>query len=487
MQEINIVWFKRDIRSQDHQPLHLAEIEKKPYLLLYIFDTNLISHPDTSTRHLQFQYHAIQELKTTLSKKNKKVCICYGQSEEIFASIFKQYNVKKIFSYQEIGIQLSWNRDKACATIFKKNNALWIQTPTNGISRGIKNRKDWDKEWYRRVNTPLIENEFDSSLINVSFSLYPIPKNIKEKWSKYPDNFQPAGEKTAWRYLQSFAEKRGKNYSKHISKPEYSRTSCGRISPYLAWGNLSIKQVYQFIRQNPNYQLHKRAYQNFLTRLIWHCHFIQKFENEPSYENECVNSGFEYLNRDNNDKYLEAWIKAKTGYPLIDACMRALKSTGWINFRMRAMLVSFLCHHLDQDWRRGTYVLSKLFLDYEPGIHYPQFQMQAGTTGINTLRIYNPVKQSQDHDPEGKFIKKWIPELQSVPISHIHEPWKMTLMDQQFCNINLGEDYPFPIVDLDSSARKAKEKIFQHKKHPEVLKDKFRILALHTRNTKKKR
>ena len=166
--------------------------------------------------------------------------------------------------------------------------------------------------------------------------------------------------------------------------------------------------------------------------------------------------------------------------------MRCLIETGYLNFRMRSMLVSFFTHILWQPWQDCTQHLSKLFLDFEPGIHFPQLQMQAGETGINNLRIYNPIKNSFDHDSDASFIKKWVPELASLPLPFIHEPYIMTDLDQQFNNFKLGEDYPNTIVEIKSARKKASDILWNMKKNSKVIKENKRILKIHTISDRKR-
>ncbi len=482
--KINIVWIKRDIRSQDHLPFDMAEKSEYPYLSIFIFEPSLMAYPDTSIRHLQFQYQSILHLNQKLQPKNKAVTIFYSEVNQVLALIQQQYDIVNLFSYQESGIQLSYSRDKKVQKFCQEHQITWSQFQRDGIIRGIHNRNGWDKQWYATMHSPTIKNEFKFQESMTLDNPYPLSDAILSSLKNYPVSYQPAGEDFGMKYLHSFISGRGQYYSKHISKPNESRLSCGRLSPYLSWGNLSIKQVFQTIYNAgkiANESKGKSNFVNILSRLKWHCHFIQKFEVDCSYETKCINAGYELLERPLNTEYIDAWKNATTGFPLVDACMRCLAATGWINFRMRAMLVSFFCHHLFQDWRAGTYHLAQLFLDYEPGIHYTQFQMQAGTTGINTIRMYNPVKQSMDHDPQGIFIKKWLPQLSKVPISLIHEPFKMSLMEQEITGVIIGKDYPFPIVDIDQAGKVARKNIWGHKNNEIVKQENKRILAIHCR------
>jgi deoxyribodipyrimidine photo-lyase len=203
------------------------------------------------------------------------------------------------------------------------------------------------------------------------------------------------------------------------------------------------------------------AIDSLVARLYWHCHFIQKLESEPELEWRSQHALHEErrVRTAPDDPVLEAWAIGRTGLPFLDACMRSLIATGWLNFRMRAMVQAIASYHLALDWQASGTRLARLFTDYEPGIHWPQVQMQSGQTGINTPRIYNPVKQGLDQDPEGIFTRRWLPELARVPLAFLHEPWRMDIDQQREFGCVLGQHYPERIIDHEVGAREARARL----------------------------
>jgi deoxyribodipyrimidine photo-lyase len=458
--------------------MHAAEATGLPWLPIFIFEPELLSWPDTSERHLHFQWESLQDMNHQLKRMGKSsIFMAKASMPEVLEWFSGKFQLHSVFSYRESGLAHTWERDKAVAHWLREHQIPWTEFQRDGILRGISNRTGWDEAWKTAMESPCLENQFSNILAEVPSHPFPIWEPIA---GRNPE-MQPGGETAAWRYLDGFSAGRASQYLRHIAHPIEGRKSSSRLSPFLSWGNLSARQVRQTLLERGLKKQFPRAGNAFLSRLSWRCHFIQKLEMEVAYENRCINRVFETLPYHGNQANLEAWKNGNTGIPMVDASMRCLNATGWIPFRQRAMLVSFLCHHLDLDWRTGVYHMAQMFLDYEPGIHFPQFQMQAGTTGMHTLRIYNPVKQSQDHDPEGAFLATWIPELQKLPPALRHEPWKISPMEANFYGFTPGKDYPLPCIDLETAAASAREKIWAYRKKSEVLRENARIRHRHVR------
>jgi len=508
---LHLVWLKKDLRLSDHAPLHraceAARASGDSVALLYCLEPKLIKQPDSAPQHFEFARECLQELAgqlpehipLLLAKANAPVAM------QTLALCFPQIS---IYSHEETGNWASFQRDREIKAWCKSRKVHWHEFPNNAVVRRLKDRDNWGKQWLQTMQQPVLPIpefsdlpqalQFDfSQTLHVQLQDNGLPCVVlnQSQWPAWAsvEHFHPkqftdktlrqrGGRMAAQACLQAFFEERGMNYRFEMSSPLSAESACSRISPYLAFGAISIREILQTLSHARQHLAElelpakaqsqwKQSLKSFESRLHWHCHFIQKLESEPELEFRSAHRG---LNTMRNQGELteqetlraKAWIEGRTGFPMVDACMRMLRATGWVNFRMRAMLVAFSSYQLWLDWRHTAPMLAREFLDYEPGIHYPQFQMQSGVTGINTLRIYNPVKQAKDHDPHGVFIRRWIPELSNIPNEWIGEPWNTPLLIQQECGCKIGEHYPWPIVNPDTAISQARANIteFRHRK-----------------------
>ena len=463
---VNIVWFKRDLRVKDHLPLYSA-VESGKVLPLYIVEPEYWSLPDTSSRQYQFIKQSLIELDARLERLGQPLQVRVGDAVDVFNTLATQFDITGIYSHEETGNLWTYERDKSVMNWCKAQSIDWLEAPQFGVFRRFSSRDHWASRWEQfmcQVRTPAPKALVPLDTALDTEELPALLGSVLE--SDEAEYTQQGGRSQGLHLLKSFLSSRAQYYQSRLSSPLTAFEYCSRLSPHISYGTLSMREVVHSLRnRREGAELSaywKRSIRAFESRLHWHCHFIQKLETSPNFEVEPMVACYAPLRQTEgefNEEYFEAWRMGQTGFPLIDACMRALRHTGWINFRMRAMLVSFSSYQLWLHWQRPAWHLAQCFTDYEPGIHYPQIQMQSGTTGINALRMYNPVKQSQDQDPKGQFIRRWVPELLNVSDEYIHEPWKLPLSLQREFGCELGVNYPEPIVDHMTAVRLARARL----------------------------
>jgi deoxyribodipyrimidine photo-lyase len=476
-----LVWFKRDLRIHDHAPLVAAQSHADA-LALFVIEPEWLQSPECDASHLDFALGCLAELRAALALRGMPLLVRVGTMVQVLTQLQSELPFTYLLSHEETGPGWSYTRDKQVAHWCASQQVVWQEFSQTGVVRRLGNRAGWAKRWQARMDAPLhlLQGSFVAA---TSLGQPELPTLASLGLVPHGKALQASGERAARRTLSSFLQVRGFDYRKALSSPLTAEEGCSRLSPHLAFGTLSMRTVHQAtelaIAQTPERAL-AYALRGFSGRLRWHCHFMQKLEDEPAIECHNFARVCDGLREnDFNAAYFDAWCAGRTGYPMVDACMRSLVATGWLNFRMRAMLVSFASYHLWLHWRPTGLFLARQFLDFEPGIHWSQMQMQSGTTGINTLRIYSPTKQAQDQDPQGLFIRRWVPELATVPLPYLAEPWKMDASVQHMARCVMGVDYPAPIVDDKLAMKVAKDRMYGLRKTQEARQEAGDVLTRH--------
>ena len=491
---VQLVWLKRDLRTTDHRPL-VEAAAAGPVLPLYIAEPGYWAQPSTSARQWHAIAMALEEVSLRLDRLGCPVTIRIGDAVEVLAAIHAEHGIARLLAHEETGDDWTFQRDIAVRGFCRRHAIPMVEYPQFGVVRALRDRDRWGKAHAAFMQAPLIGEPHAIRCGAIHCRAMGSASQIPDasELGLAPDGCdrpQPGTRAEGLERLRSFLAGRGAQYRRAMSNPLEGETACSRLSVSLSTGSLSIREVITWCTAerrklvalpSPARAIPVAAVDSLLSRLHWHCHFIQKLESQPALEFTSAHRAHQAARSTDHSRatILDAWAEGRTGFPFVDACMRSLVATGWLNFRMRAMVQAFATYHLDLDWHESATRLAALFTDYEPGIHWPQAQMQAGQTGINTPRIYNPVKQGLDQDPAGIFTRRWLPEMAEVPLALLQEPWRMDREEQRLAGCRIGIDYPSPLVDHLVAARAARERISVIRASPGYRQTSIAVYARH--------
>jgi len=476
-QGVQVVWFKRDLRLEDHAPLAQAA-RAGAVLPLFVLEPTLLYAPDFDRLHYEFLSECLLELRSALASLGQPLIVRLGEATRVLAELARRHPIAAVWSHAETGNALARARDERVRGWAREQSIPWYELPQNGVFRGLVRRDGWRRLWFERMSLPVSRMpqrlpalhglEIGNIPLATELGLFARTPAVRGR-----KDVARGGESRAWALLDSFLGERGARYPRDASSPLTAFQSSSRLSPYLAWGCISMRTVFQrtaaarrAIADNGcksalGVPFAVGALESFTARLRVRCDHMQRLESSPDIEHRCIDPACEDLRAEDRPERIEAWLSARTGYPMVDACMRALQASGWLHFRGRALVASFAVNQLWIDWRRIRDFLARQFVDYEPGVHCLELQVLSGTAGRRALKIYDSVRESRELDPDGQFIRAWLPELAALPRELVHEPWKMSLAQQTVTGCKLGRDYPRPLVEQSEALASARLRLRQ--------------------------
>lgn len=463
-----VVWHCRQLRTEDHPALEYAQREYEHILPLFIFDPSFYREDGLACdARIQFMHESLRDLSNQYADRGGELTFTHGAPTTILRSLFN--SGWDIIATADPTGRYGLRRDNRVADTC---DVTFIDA--DGIVRETENsRKNWSEQaeaWLTSEQCTFEDEKITLDKIETPVTI----DQIETTYDISPDKtvHKTGGTQAARTTLKTFA-KNISEYPGSISAPSKARTGTSQLSPYLRFGCLSVRQVCQFIDEKCH---DGRAKEMFISRLYWNRHYNQKLADWHGWMDKAVNPVMEDFHADTHDPNLiKAWKTGNTGYPMVDASMRSLSESGCLNFRMRAMCASFLCDLLQQPWKIGADHFYYHLIDADPAINYTQFQIQAGVDGTNMMRIYNPRKQVRDNDPDGEFIKKWVPELEPLPANHLDQPEKTPIHVQKNSGVSIGDNYPYPVVEYKAARERILNKFESIKpkakkalQHPEV-------------------
>ncbi len=451
-----IWWARRDLRLNDNEALQAALAHGGQVVPVFVLDPVLLSAADVSDKRVAFLFGGLRALDAELRGRGSRLIVRRGKPLAELTRLAAETGATAIYAEAdpwpyarrrdaEIGAQLPLHltpgltvhpfdvilkADHTPYTVFTPFSRAWKALPLPTPSQ----------LWTPPEKLPAVPEGLESLAIPEDPVL---PSGVTF----------PPGEREALRRLEAFAGSSSApiaRYAEDRNRMDLNGTS--QLSPYLRFGMISARRAavaaLRAMEQASGPAARKGA-ETWLNELIWREFYMAILYYFPFVLEQAFQERLRDIPWRNNEAEFRAWCEGRTGYPVVDAAMRQLVATGWMHNRARMIVASFLVKDLLVDWRWGERFFMQHLVDGDPAANNGGWQWTAGvgTDAAPYFRVFNPSLQGAKFDPEGAYVRRWVPELADVPLRYLHEPWTMPLSEQRKAGCRIGQDYPAPIVD----------------------------------------
>jgi len=454
--EKSLVWFRRDLRDFDHAALYHALKTSSQVFCIFVFDTEILGKlSNKQDRRVEFIWESVKELKAALQAKGGDLIVMYGKARELIPMYALQANIHAVFvnrDYEpnavardaEVAAKLALNNIEFHSfkdqVLFEKDEVLSLSNKPYSVFTPYKNAHL--KKLHDFYLKPYPVDSYIHNYAKVAPSNLINLESMGFVRTNLADMRLPTGMSGGAQLFADF-EERMHQYKDARNFPAVKGVSY--LSVHLRFGTVSVRHLARQARNHAN-----AGSQTWLSELIWRDFYFQILHHHPQVAaGKAYKAEFENLPFPNDIALFKAWCEGKTGYPLIDAAMRQINSTGFMHNRLRMVVASFLVKDLLIDWRWGERYFAEHLIDFDLSANNGGWQW-AASTGCDAqpwFRIFNPITQSEKFDPAGKFIRKYLPEIANCSDEEIHKPWQMSSIRQQSNGVIIGTNYPMPVID----------------------------------------
>ena len=451
-----LVWFRRDLRDFDHAALYHALKATRQVYCVFVFDTDILDAlKDKADRRVEFIWESVRELKEALQAQGGDLHVLHGRAIEEIPALAQTLGVDAVYAnhdYEPAAIK----RDAAVAhalkqhdialhdykdqVIFERDELLTQGGKPYGVFTPYKGA------WLRKLDDfylrPYPVGRYTQHLAAPNGGQMPTLESLGFVRTNLQELKVPTGMQGGKRLFDNFLE-RIDHYKSARDYPAVKGPSY--LSVHLRFGTVSIRHL-----ARSAWHTDGSGAETWLSELVWRDFYFQILHHHPHLaEGRAYKPEFDALPFPSEQALFDAWCEGRTGYPLVDAAMRQINSTGYMHNRLRMVAASFLAKDLLVDWRWGERYFEEQLIDFDFSANNGGWQW-AASTGCDAqpwFRIFNPVTQSEKFDPQGKFIRKYLPELAACDDKEIHAPWRIAPERQRTLGIEIGRDYPRPVVD----------------------------------------